>query len=146
MIRRVRPADLPELARLCTEHAAFEQAPFADDGLAERLGLALFAPPARLHAWVAEAEGAIAGYVTASREFSTWHARDFVHMDCLFLRETHRGRGLGAALLDVVADFAREQGIGEVQWQTPDWNIDATRFYRRRGAQARSKLRFTLEI
>lgn len=146
MIRRVSPADLPGLVSLCTEHAAFERASFADDGLDERLGSALFSPSARLHAWVAEADAAIVGYVTAVVEFSTWHARDFVHMDCLFLRETHRGLGLGSALLDVVTGFAREQGIHEVQWQTPDWNIDATRFYRRLGAQGRSKLRFTLEI
>jgi len=146
MIRGVTAADLPELVRLCAGHAVFERMPFTDEGLVERLGLALFSSPARLHAWVAETDGVMVGYVSAALEFSTWHARDFVHMDCLFLREGCRGQGLGAALLDRVVDFAREQGVDEVQWQTPDWNLEAARFYRRHGAEARSKLRFTLEL
>ncbi len=36
--------------------------------------------------------------------------------------------------------------VREVQWQTPDWNTNAVRFYLRLGAQASNKTRFKLAI
>ena len=37
-------------------------------------------------------------------------------------------------------------GIDEIQWQTPEWNADAARFYRRLGATETVKRRFALEL
>jgi GNAT superfamily N-acetyltransferase len=69
-----------------------------------------------------------------------------MHLDCLFVREPARGRGVGAALLHAVFAIATAQEIAELQWQTPDWNEPAIRFYRRLGAQGKAKLRFTLQL
>jgi GNAT superfamily N-acetyltransferase len=54
--------------------------------------------------------------------------------------------GVGAALMAALVSFARERGYAEVQWQTPDWNTEAERFYRREGALAQAKLRFSLAL
>jgi GNAT superfamily N-acetyltransferase len=146
VVRRVSRRDLAALVVMCGEHAQYERAPHAPAGMAERLARALFATPPRLHAWVAEASGELLGYATATVEFSTWQARDFLHMDCLFVREGRRGDGIGVSLLAAVIVAARCAGCAEIQWQTPDWNTDAARFYRRAGAIEKPKRRFSLQL
>ena len=86
------------------------------------------------------------GYATATVDFSTWRAAPYLHMDCLFVRAEYRGRGMGALLLHAVLDHARAHRLGEVQWQTPSWNVDAQRFYGRHRAGSSSKTRYTLTL
>ncbi|HEX7916616.1 GNAT family N-acetyltransferase [Rudaea sp.] len=145
-IRPLRPEDLPALIEMCAEHAAYERATFDPVGKVSRLAAALFSSVPRAHAWIAwDADRAI-GYATASREFSTWSACDHLHLDCLFLRSSERGRGIGAMLLRTVVAAARAQDLCELQWQTPDWNAPAIAFYRRFGAAGKAKMRFTLSL
>ncbi|HTH67481.1 MAG TPA: GNAT family N-acetyltransferase [Rhodanobacter sp.] len=146
VVRRVSRRDLATLVVMCGEHAQYERAPHEPAGMAERLARALFATPPLLHAWVAEAHGELLGYATATVEFSTWQAHEFLHMDCLFVREGRRGDGIGASLLAAVVAAARRAGCTEIQWQTPDWNTDAARFYRRAGAIEKPKRRFFLQV
>ncbi|WP_274911488.1 GNAT family N-acetyltransferase [Streptomyces sp. WZ-12] len=148
---RVRPArvsDLPQVAQLAVEHAAYERAAPPVPDLAERLAMLLFgAPVPRLRCLVAElADGGLIGYATCSPEMSTWQAREYLHMDCLFVRSGHRSLGVGALLMAAVAGEARGLGLAEVQWQTPSWNADAARFYDRLGAHANEKYRYTLPV
>jgi GNAT superfamily N-acetyltransferase len=144
-VRAVRRHDIAALVAMCGEHAAYERASFDVDGLPARLERALFAQPARLAGWIAEA-GESVGYLTATREFSTWRAREFLHMDCLYVREGHRGAGIGERLFEALREHARATGIDEIQWQTPHWNRDAARFYRRLGAAEAAKLRYRLQV
>ncbi|MFJ6378702.1 GNAT family N-acetyltransferase [Kitasatospora sp. NPDC092039] len=143
-IRPATPADLPAIARLCALHATFERAePVAAD-LAARLESVLFSAHPRAWCLVIDHGGELTGYATYSPEFSTWQAADYVHLDCLFITEALRGEGWGRALLDAVREAAAARGATEVQWQTPDWNTDAIRFYHRAGARGRPKVRFSL--
>jgi hypothetical protein len=48
------------------------------------------------------------------------------------------------ALLNAVRAHAAVSGIPEIQWQTPDWNEDAARFYLPTGAAMLPKARFIL--
>ncbi|WP_433515419.1 N-acetyltransferase family protein [Nonomuraea sp. CA-143628] len=145
-VRPAVPDDLPAVAALCTEHAAFERSGPVPADLADRLGPVLFSENPKAWCLVADRGGEVIGYATCSLEFSTWQAAAFVHMDCLFVAEPYRGEGWGRALLDAVQRSAEGRGIGEVQWQTPDWNVDAIRFYHRAGAQGASKVRFSLAV
>ncbi|MHC6625627.1 GNAT family N-acetyltransferase [Streptomyces globosus] len=146
-IRPARPEDLTRLAELVHEHIAYEKSAPRPPDLADRLAPHLFGPEPR--AWVLLAEdpsGRVAGYAACTAEFSFWDARHHLHMDCLYLAEESRGHGLGAALLDAVAALARDLDLPEVQWQTPDWNEGARRFYERRGAHGTPKQRYTLPV
>jgi GNAT superfamily N-acetyltransferase len=136
---------VPELLELIAEHAAYEKAVSAPGGSAANLSKLLFSDPARLHALVADTPARrLVGYATWSLEVSTWQATEYAHIDCLYLRERARGFGIGQQLIAAVADEARRAGAREVQWQTPDWNDGAIRFYERLGAHHSSKQRFTL--
>ncbi|WP_330299216.1 GNAT family N-acetyltransferase [Streptomyces sp. NBC_00503] len=147
VVRPARPEDLPRLDELIREHVAYEKSAPRPAGLADRLGAQLFAEDARLWVLLAETpDGEVAGYAACSAEFAFWDARHYLHMDCLYLAEEARGHGLGAALMEGVKGLARELGLGHVEWQTPDWNEGAIRFYDRLGATGRAKRRYALPV
>lgn len=145
-VRRAGPADAGALVALCVEHARYERAAYDPNGKAARLEQVLSGASSRLTVWVAEANGTAVGYVSATNEFSTWSVSEFLHMDCLFVREGYRGLGVGAMLMATLVGYARKRGYAEIQWQTPDWNTDAERFYRREGGLAQRKFRFSLAV
>ncbi|MGW7413587.1 N-acetyltransferase family protein [Streptomyces sp. NPDC054863] len=155
-VRHARPADLPHVVRLASEHAAYEKAAPPHPDLAGRLESLLFTTDdPRLACFVAELHddrdtrddrgGAeIIGYASCAPTLSTWDGVEYLHMDCLFLRDGHRGLRVGPMLVEAVRAEARARGLAEVQWQTPTWNTDAIRFYDRLGARSTDKRRFTL--
>ena len=140
-IRRATPADVEVLMPLIVDHATYERA--VASCLPERLRSALSSGEPRLIGWVAFFGGDAVGYATATIDFSTWKGRDYLHLDCLFVYAAHRGNGIGAALLSAARAFATSNHLSELQWQTPIWNEDATRFYRRIGASDSVKRRFS---
>ena len=134
LIRAVSLDDIEALIELCAEHAAYEGASYdRQQEKRERLSSALFSASPRLYAWVVEQHGELVGYATATQEFSTWDATSFLHLDCLYLREEARGTGLGRHLVLEIAWLACHLGCVNMQWQTPEWNEHAIRFYQRHG-------------
>ncbi len=53
-----------------------------------------------------------------------------------------RGRGVGAALLERAADWARAQGSGQLGMETQNVNVSACRFYARHGCRLGAIHRF----
>jgi GNAT superfamily N-acetyltransferase len=145
-IRKAIPSDLAELIELCAAHAAFERSSFNSIGLQQRLSTTLFKQTPRAFVFVAECDLKLVGYASCSIEFSTWEGREFLHMDCLFVNENSRGKGLGRKLVEVIFGKAKRQDISEVQWQTPDWNENAIKFYRSLGATCSLKARFKQKL
>jgi GNAT superfamily N-acetyltransferase len=145
-VHPVRACDIPSLVDLCVAHARYEKAAYDTEGKASSLHRALFMTPARLYAWLAWQGSLPIGYATASVEFSTFTGCEYLHMDCLFVDADTRGKGIGQTLLDAVIAKARGLGLGEIQWQTPEWNLGAIRFYVRQGATAKLKQRFVLTV
>ena len=47
---------------------------------------------------------------------------------------SHRGRGIGEAMLTRLARLAVERNYGRFEWSVLDWNEHAIRFYERMGA------------
>jgi ribosomal protein S18 acetylase RimI-like enzyme len=145
-IREARPADIAEIIRLCGEHAEYEQADYDATGKEERLLHHLFADTPRLYCLLAVQDNEVLGYATYMYEFSTWDAGFYTHMDCLYLRPRARGQGIGEALVQEIAKAAKAQGCSLMQWQTPDLNVRAIKFYNRIGARAKGKQRFYLYL
>jgi ribosomal protein S18 acetylase RimI-like enzyme len=144
-IRRIVREDLGALTTLFEEHAAYEKLRFNGHGRGDALAALMFEEPIRIFGWLAEVEGEIAGYMTATIDYSTWNAAPFVYMDCLYLRDSFRGHGLGRLLMRELQAFAREKGCGEIQWHTPPDNDLGIGFYRKIGAAQLPKARFFLD-
>lgn len=143
-IRRIEPEDAAALVELCAEHAAYERATYSPALKGEALRAILAERPAHWFGWFAELDRRIVGYATATIDYSTWSAVRYLHMDCLYVREGCRGRGIGRELFRSVVQFGVDLGLREMQWQTPRWNTEADRFYRRFGVRVSEKHRYTL--
>ncbi len=145
-IRKATPVDMPEIIKLCAAHAAYEKAAYTAEGKEEKLSSFLFASEPRLHCLLAEDENKKPiGYATYMQEFSTWDAAYYTHLDCLFVSERARSLGIGERLVHEIKQQSKKMGSTHLQWQTPDWNERAIKFYYRIGAKSKSKLRMYLE-
>lgn len=129
------------------EHASYEKAVPPPADLAVRLEPLLVGAKPRLICFVgASNAGDVVGYATATVQLSSWQASEFLHLDCLFLREHARGHGLGPLLMAAVTGEAAARGLATIEWQTPGWNEGAIRFYDRFGSTRAAKQRYTLAV
>jgi len=146
IIRRVQRANIVDLISLMEEHADYERAYFNVDNLATKLIDAIESEPPKAMAYVAQIENQSVGYCALTREFSSWQASEYLHMDCLYIKDEMRGLKIGRMLFDQALDHAKKMGVTELQWQTPEWNNGAIRFYRGLGARDSLKRRFTFSL
>ena len=145
-IRNCEIADVPKLVVLCQKHAEFEKADYSLDGKEEGLKKALFNKQPKLYCLVVATKETIIGYVSYTFDFSTWDAAPFMYMDCLFLEEEARSFGIGEILIDTLKKIGREKKCINLQWQTPQFNERAIKFYHRIGGTGKDKVRFTLDL
>ena len=145
-IRNCEPQDLPKLVILCQKHAEFEKADFSPEGKEEGLKKALFNENPKLYCLVVSTDKDIVGYVSYTFDYSTWDAATFMYMDCLFLEEEARSFGIGKVLIEKLRQIGIEKNCINIQWQTPQFNERAIKFYHRIGAKGKEKVRFTLEL
>lgn len=75
--------------------------------------------------FVAEVDGAIVGF--AQIEPPTWNGRAAISH--LYVSPPHRGRGVGRALLDALAERARRKGARCLFVETQNVNYPAVQFY-----------------
>ncbi len=145
-IRLAKPEDLASIIALMEEHARYEHAKFSAEGLVLKLERAMNGKRPRLSIYVAEIQQQIVAYCAVTLEFSTWQASEYLHLDCLYTVSEWRGYRIGANMFARAVSFAREMNVSEIQWQTPDWNEDAIRFYQRLGARNSAKRRFSYRV
>lgn len=145
-IRNSEIADLSKLVILCQKHADFEKTEYNPEGKEEHLKKALFGENPKLFCLVIASAETIVGYASYTFDFSTWNAQTFLYMDCLFLEEETRGFGIGEKLIEKLKEIGTQNNCGNIQWQTPEFNTRAIKFYNRMGAKGKDKVRFTLTL
>ncbi|TWJ03279.1 L-amino acid N-acyltransferase YncA [Mucilaginibacter frigoritolerans] len=146
LIREIQENDLDELMLLIEEHTAYEQAVYNGVGKKERLQKELFRENSQLKCWVIEIDNKVNGFCSFTYDYSTWDAAFFIYMDCLYIRSSFRGIGIGSVILARLKVLAAEKQYVNVQWQTPDFNAPAIAFYKKNGALSKDKVRFTLSV
>jgi len=81
--------------------------------------------PASLPGFVVEQQGKVLGLLTYMANGSTM---EIVTIDAL-----RRGRGVGSSLIDAAVHRARQLSCSRIRLTTTNDNLDALRFYQRRG-------------
>lgn len=145
-IRFAEKKDLKAIIALCKAHAAYEKATFSGENKLELLENHLFSDESDLKCLVVEDCNEIVGYATFFKQFSTWEASYYLYLDCLFLNEQQRGKGVGKKLMELIKDYAISQACSIIQWQTPNFNEKAIQFYNSIGVKSKSKERFTWKV
>lgn len=146
LIRDCEPKDVNTVIDLCQKHADYEKASFYPIGKEEKLTNALFGEYHQLFCLVVEVNGVIVGYASYTFDFSTWETAAFMYMDCLYLEEEARGFGIGEALIEKLKQIATAKNCINIQWQTPEFNERAIKFYHRIGGTGKNKVRFSLNL
>ncbi len=134
-IRPATPADVPQILSFIHDLAVYEREPDAVHATEADLLRDGFGPAKRFDCLIAEWAGAPAGFALYFHNYSTWRGHAGIHVEDLFVRPEHRGRGIGKALLTRVAAIAVEEGCPRLQWDVLEWNTPAIGFYQQMGAQ-----------
>jgi len=134
-VRPASPEDCEALLNLIRELARFEKLEhevFAD---ATILRESLFGERPRAFALMAYDGGALAGFCIYFYNFSTFVGRSGLYIEDIYVREAHRGRGIGKRLFAELLAIAARERCGRVEWWVLDWNRDAIGFYEKMGAK-----------
>jgi len=134
-IRAATPDDVAVIGQFIRELAAYEKLSHEVVVHAELLRAQLFGarPAAEVRL------GFVAGEPVACaiffQNFSTFLGRPGIYLEDLFVREPHRRRGHGRAMLEDLAREANRRGCGRFEWSVLDWNAPAIAFYEQFGAR-----------
>ncbi len=144
LIRKAQEKDIDQIVSLCEAHAAFEGANYSSAGKGILLSMELFKKNPRLHCLVADHDNRLLGYATYTVQYSTLDACQYLYMDCLYLHEEARGKGLGKEFMGKIIKEAKRLNCELIQWQTPTFNTNAIAFYKNIGGFSKPKERFFL--
>ena len=133
-LRPATPADLPAIVGLIRELAEFEQLAHLVVVTPESLAPHLFGERPAAEAMVGEVDGVVVAFALFFTNFSTFLGRPGLYLEDLYVQPTHRGTGLGKALLQHLAGLAVARGCGRFEWSVLDWNQRAIDFYLQMGA------------
>lgn len=134
--RHAEPSDLPAIADLLYEVEAFYGATDLPprEPWEQQIASLLFSSAPAAHVLLAvDADGPQA---FASYSF-LWPAAGVtksLYLKELYVRETHRGRGLGTGLMAQLYTIAQQTGSSRLEWATDTDNTDAQAFYDKLGA------------
>jgi GNAT superfamily N-acetyltransferase len=134
-VRRIAPEDLRAVVRLVHDLAEYERAPESCTLGEDQLRTALFGPHPALFGHVATVGDEVVGCAIWFLNFSTWRGVHGIYLEDLYVEPEHRGRGLGRALLEALAEECVRSGYGRLEWAVLDWNEPSIAFYRALGAR-----------
>ena len=135
----IRPATVDDAAlvlSLIQELAHYERLASEVVATEAMLRETLFGERPAAEVLIAEEGGAAVGFALFFHNYSTFLGRAGIHLEDLYVRQSHRGRGYGRALLRRVAEIAQGRECGRLEWSVLDWNEPAIRFYEKLGAVA----------
>ena len=138
MTATIRPAtasDTPAILRLIRGLADYERLSQEATATEAELHEALFGDQPRAHAILADVDAIPVGLALYYYTFSTFKARSNIFLEDLFVEPTHRGTGLGLALMRHLAQLATEQNCDRIEWRVLNWNQPSIDFYHRLGAR-----------
>jgi GNAT superfamily N-acetyltransferase len=133
-IRSATRADLPLIAALVRELAAYEKLSHQVVATEADFEAALFGPQPKAHALIVDHDGQPAGFAIYFYNFSTFLGRPGIYVEDVFIRPEFRRNGYGRAIFKYLAQKAVDEGCGRMEWWVLDWNTPAIDFYRSLGA------------
>ena len=131
-IRPVAPGDFDRWLPLWDGYNAFygrSGATALEPAITRVTWARLFAPGEPIHALVAENDGALLGLAHYIFHRSTTITSDVCYLQDLFTAEAARGKCVGRALIEAVAEAARARGTSRLYWHTQKTNATARRLY-----------------
>jgi GNAT superfamily N-acetyltransferase len=137
-IREAQAADVGSILSLIRALAEYEREPAAVVATEADLLRDGFGAHPRFQCVIAEWSGEPVGFALFFYNYSTWHGRAGIYLEDLFVQPSHRGKGIGRALLVYLAQRAQAEDLTRVVWHVLGWNTPAIEFYKTLGAESLS--------
>lgn len=134
-IRPATPADVPHIQAMIIELAVFEKLEHMVVATEALLHEGLFGAHPACEAIVGEENGEVVTFALFFHNFSTFLTRKGLYLEDLYVKQSHRGKGFGRAMLVALAKLAVERQCGRFEWSVLDWNEPAINFYKGMGAE-----------
>jgi GNAT superfamily N-acetyltransferase len=145
LIGPMRERDLVQALPLFAGYQRFYRAE-PDDGANLRFFRRFIAPSddgLLLGAWV---DDELVGFACLYWTFTSVHAAEAALMNDLYVKEGHRGGGVGYALIEASAEAARQRGMRHLEWLTAVDNHRARRLYDRTEATRSAWFEYQLPL
>lgn len=133
-IRPATPSDVAHIYSMILELAVFEKLEHLVVATEALLHEGLFGAKPSCEAIVGEENGQVVTFALFFHNFSTFLTKKGLYLEDLYVRESHRGKGYGTAMLKHLAQIAVERHCGRFEWSVLDWNEPAIKFYKAMGA------------
>ena len=128
-IRQATEGDIPVIAELLHELFAIE-ADFTPNYALQARGLSLLMASDHSVIFVAEVKGEVVGMCTAQVVVSTAAGGEVGTVEDVVVDIEHRGKGIGASLLETMEQWAADRGLARLQLLADLDNHTGIRFYR----------------
>ena len=133
-IRAATPADVSLILDFIHRLAEYEREPNAVIATEQDLLRDGFGPEPKYRCLLAEWDRVPAGFAFFFFNYSTWLGKPGLYLEDLFVLPEMRGKGIGKALLQKLAQIAVEENCYGMRWQVLEWNEPALKFYDTLGA------------
>jgi GNAT superfamily N-acetyltransferase len=127
-VRPLAPADRAAWESLWEGYQTFYQAAIPAE-VTDDTWRRFHDPAAPIYALGAFDGGALVGIAHYLLHLSTWTAGPYCYLQDLFTAADARGKGVGRALIEAVAERAGELGASRVYWLTHETNAQAMLLY-----------------
>ena len=145
-IRHAVESDIPALMPLMRGYCEFYKANPADEGLDEMAHALIATADHQGMLLVADDGGEVIGFAAVGWKWSSLRGARIAVLEDLFVAPEARGRGAADALIETVAERARNNGAPVVTWLTAPDNHRAQAVYDRVGGTSESFLEYELEL
>ena len=127
-IRYAQESDIPQILQFIRELASYEN--MLDEVVAtEDLLQEWIFEKKKAEVILAVKDNKSVGFALFFHNFSTFLGRAGIYLEDLFVEPEHRGKGIGKALLQRLAQITMERGCGRLEWACLDWNKPSIDFY-----------------
>jgi GNAT superfamily N-acetyltransferase len=133
-IRNTTIADVPLILDFIRRLAEYEREPNSAVATEDDLRRDGFGPNPKYRCVIAEWNSQPAGFAFFFYNYSTWKGRPGLYLEDLFVLPEMRGKGIGKALLEYLAQIALRENCYGIVWQVLEWNQPAIEFYNALGA------------
>ncbi len=80
------------------------------------------------------------GFAIYFYTFSTFTGRPTLYLEDVYIKEEHRGKGLGKKIFQHLAQTALQNNCADMEWMVLNWNVSSIKFYESIGAKLRPDL------
>ncbi|BAZ40263.1 GCN5-related N-acetyltransferase [Calothrix sp. NIES-4101] len=138
-IRHANPNDISLIFSFIQKKAEFDHDIGAFSGVLqvspEKISKTLFGKNPFAYVLLAESSGYEIGFALFGFRYSSFIGQPSIWLDDLYVDENSRSQGAGTALMDKLAEIAKENDCSHLAWNADARNLRGLSFYSRLGAE-----------